>query len=137
MATIYHEVQIAGDAAQVWDAVRDVGAVHRRLVPGHVVDTRLEGNTRILTMASGDTVRELIVTIDDVAQRLAYAVVEGRMPLVHHHAVLQVYADDTGRSRLVWITDALPNELAPDIQARVERGAQVMKETLEAAFRDG
>lgn len=137
MATIYHEVQIAGDAAQVWDAVRDVGAVHRRLVPGHVVDTRLEGNTRILTMASGDTVRELIVTIDDVAQRLAYAVVEGRMPLVHHHAVLQVYADGTGRSRLVWITDALPNELAPDIQARVERGAQVMKETLEAAFRDG
>ena len=77
--------------------------------------------------------RELIVAIDDERRRLAYAVVAGRMPLAHHHASLQVFADGEHRSRLVWITDALPHERAAEIRVRVERGAEVMKETLEAA----
>ena len=68
---------------------------------------------------------------DDAARRLAYAVVEGRMPLVHHHASFQVFAEGEGRSRLVWITDVLPHALAAEIRLRVERGAVVMKQTLE------
>jgi hypothetical protein len=33
--------------------VRDVGAVHRRLVPGIVVDARLDGDARVVTFANG------------------------------------------------------------------------------------
>lgn len=115
----------------VWDAVRDVGAVHRRLVPGLAVDTRLDGTWRILTLPDGHTVRELIVDIDDHARRLAYAVVESRLALEHHHATFEVLADGPTRSRLIWITDLLPDALAPETRLRTERAAQVMKHTLE------
>jgi hypothetical protein len=100
-------------------------------MPGYVIDTRLDGDTRILTFPSGGVVRELIVAIDDDVRRLAYAVIEGRMPLVHHHASFQVFAEGASRSQLIWITDVLPHALAAEIRPRVERGAEIMKQTLE------
>jgi hypothetical protein len=135
MASICQQVVIEAAPSQVWAAVRDVGAVHRRLVPGYVVDTRLEGDYRILMHSNGSVTRELIIDVDDQERRLAYAVVEGRMPLLHHHASMQVFAAGENRSRLVWITDLLPNDLASDIRLRVERGAAVMKQTLEEEAR--
>src|SRR5215204_1397955 len=65
MATICREATIARDAGFVWDAIRDVGAIHRRLVPGFVVDCRLEGDSRYITFANGMTIREIIVDVDD------------------------------------------------------------------------
>jgi hypothetical protein len=131
VASIRKETLIEARPEQVWAALRDVGAVHHRLLPGYVVDTQLDGDIRILTFPSGGVVRELIVAIDDDAWRLAYAVIEGRMPLVHHHASFQVFAEGASRSRLVWITDVLPHALATEIRLRVERGADIMKQTLE------
>jgi hypothetical protein len=131
VASIRKETLIEARPEQVWAALRDVGAVHHRLLPGYVVDTQLDGDIRILTFPSGGVVRELIVAIDDDARRLAYAVIEGRMPLVHHHASFQVFAEGASRSRLVWITDVLPHALAAEIRLRVERGADIIKQTLE------
>ncbi|WP_211269130.1 SRPBCC family protein [Saccharothrix syringae] len=120
-------------AEHVWDAVRDVAAVHERLVPGYVLATRVEGDVRYLTVPGGNVVRELIVAIDDEQRRLAYSAVEGfRLPLTHHHASFQVFPEGEDRCRLVWITDVLPHEVAGDVRARVERGAQVMKQALES-----
>ena len=42
MASIRKETVIEASPERVWDAVRDVGAVHERLASGFVVDTRLE-----------------------------------------------------------------------------------------------
>ena len=131
MASIRKEILIDATPEQVWAAIRDVGAVHRRLLPGYVVDVRLEDDIRILTFPGGSVARELIVDVDDESRRLAYAVVEGRMALQHHHASFQVFAEGARRTRLVWITDLLPNEFTAETRARVERGAAVMKETLE------
>jgi len=131
VASIRKETLIEARPEQVRAALRDVGAVHHRLLPGYVVDTQLDGDIRILIFPSGGVVRELIVAIDDDAWRLAYAVIEGRMPLVHHHASFQVFAEGASRSRLVWITDVLPHALAAEIRLRVERGADIMKQTLE------
>jgi len=131
VASIRREIMVEAGPEHVWAAVRDVGAVHRRLVPGLAADARLEGDARILTFADGHEVRELIVDVDDESRRLAYAVVGGRMPLDHHHASFQVFAEGPGRSRLVWITDFLPHELASEVRARVDRGAVVMKQALE------
>lgn len=136
MATIRQDIVIEATPEQVWEAVRDVGAVHRRLLPGYVVATSIEGDTRLLTFPGGGVVRELIVAVDDEAHRLAYAVVESRMSLMHHHASFQVFAEGASYSRLVWITDVLPHELAAAIRLRVERGAIVMKETIEEDVRE-
>jgi len=129
MASIHKEIRIRARPEKVWEAVRDVGAVHTRLAPGFVVDTRLEADARVVTFANGLVARELIVDIDDGARRLVWAVVGGR--LRHHNASMQVFADGAEHSRAVWIADLLPHELAGDIGAMIEQGLGVMKQTLE------
>jgi hypothetical protein len=45
---------------------------------------------------------------------------------------MQVFAEGSNHSRLVWITDLLPNEAAATIGKLVEMGAGAIKQTLEA-----
>ena len=130
MASIRREILIEARPEAVWDAVRDVGAVHERLAPGFVVDTRLEDGARIVTFASGLVARELIVDVDDAARKLVWAVV-GSPRLTHHNASMQVFADGERRSRVVWIADVLPNEIAGYIAGLIEQGLGTMKKTLE------
>jgi hypothetical protein len=120
---------VEADPKEVWDAIRDVGAVHTRLAPGFVVDTRLEEGARVVTFANGLVARELIVDVDDEARRLVWAVVGGRP--THHNGSLQVFPEHAGRSRVVWIADLLPNELASTIAGLMDQGMSVMKKTLE------
>jgi carbon monoxide dehydrogenase subunit G len=131
MASISREIVIEALPEKVWDAIRDVGAVHKRLAAGFVTDTRLEEEVRIVTFANGMVVRELIVDIDDKARRVAYSAVGGQFK--HHNASMQVFAEGADRTRLVWITDLLPNELAGPIGVLVDQGAEAMKKTLELA----
>jgi carbon monoxide dehydrogenase subunit G len=128
MATIIKEFIIAAPADAVWDAVRDVGAVHQRLVPGVVRDTQMDRDARIVTFANGLVARELIVTIDDKRRRFVYASIGGRAR--HHNASIQVLPHGES-ARIVWITDLLPDEIAEPIRALVDEGARVMKQTLE------
>jgi carbon monoxide dehydrogenase subunit G len=131
MASIHKEVLIEAPPEQVWDAVRDVGAVHTRLAQGFVVDTTLNGDTRSVSFANGAVVRERIIDIDDRIRRVAYTVVEWRT--THHNASMQVFPDGNERSRLVWIADLLPNELADLVGDLMEQGSAAMKRTLERA----
>jgi hypothetical protein len=114
---------------QVWDAVRDVSAPQKRLAPGFVVDTRMDGDVRIVTFADGLVVREPIVDIDDEARRLVWAASGGR--LVHYNASMQVFPDGHARSRVVWIADLLPHEFAGYVAGNIEKGLGLMKQTLE------
>jgi carbon monoxide dehydrogenase subunit G len=129
MASIRKEILIEAHPEDVWAAIRDVGAIHRRLAPGFVVDTKLDGDARIVTFGNGMVARELIVDIGDAARRLVWSVVGGRM--THHNASLQVFADGESRSRVVWIADLLPNDLAGVVGAMIEQGMGVMRQTLE------
>jgi carbon monoxide dehydrogenase subunit G len=131
MASIREEILIENRPERVWAAVRDVGAVHTRLAVGFVVDTRLEGDARVVTFANGLVARELIVDIDDNARRLCWAVV-GSERLTHHNASLQVFGDGEGRSRVVWVADLLPHGVAGNIRAMIGQGMAAMKKTLEA-----
>jgi carbon monoxide dehydrogenase subunit G len=125
MASIRKEIPLDARAEDVWDAVRDIGALHTRLVPGFVTDTKLEPGARIVTFANGMVVKELIVDLDDKARRLVWSAVGGR--LSHHNASAQVFAEGDGRSRLVWTADLLPDELAGDVRAMIEHGAAAMQ----------
>ncbi|MFD0416810.1 SRPBCC family protein [Streptomyces sp. NPDC127108] len=131
MAHIHKEFLVDSTPDKVWAAVRDVGEVHRRLVPGFVTDTRLEVDTRVVTFVNGVVVHELLVDIDDEARRVAYAVVGGSLAPKHHHASMQVFAEGEERSRFVWITDVTPDDLAGPIAEMVDQGAGVIKQTLE------
>jgi len=124
MATLHKDIWIEARPEQVWDAVRDIGALHTRLVPGFVTDTKLEPGARTVTFANGMVVRELIVDLDDKARRLVWSAVGGR--LTHHNASAQVFAEGD-KSRLVWTADLLPDELAGDIRMMIEHGAAAMQ----------
>jgi len=130
MASVRREVVIHANPEAVWDALRDVGALHTRLVPGFVTACELEpdGSARRVTFANGLVARELIVDIDDGARRVAWASVGGRM--THHNASAQVFDEAGNRSRFVWIADLLPNELAPAITTMIEQGLAVIEKTL-------
>ena len=130
MATIHKEFIVGVPVHAAWDVVRDVGEVHRRLAPGILLDAKLDGDARVVTFANGLVARELIVTVDDEARRLAYASVGGRAK--HHNSSMQVFphGDET---RFVWITDVLPDELAESIRSLVEQGSAIMKRTLEGS----
>ncbi|MDQ0024825.1 carbon monoxide dehydrogenase subunit G [Variovorax paradoxus] len=130
MATIYKEFIVEADAAKVWDALRDFGAVHTRLAPGFLTDCKLDGQgARIVSFANGLVARELLVGIDEPNRRLAYTVTGGKAS--HHHASAQVFAHGEGRSRFVWITDVLPDEFAAYIGSMMDQGGHAMKKTLE------
>src|SRR5256885_12994657 len=110
MASSQKEILIEGRPEDVWAAIRDIGAIHRRLAPGFVVDTKLDGDARIVTFGNGMVARELIVDIDDAVQRLVWSVVGGRM--THHNASRHSFADCGNRSRGVSISYLLPNDVS-------------------------
>ena len=101
MATIHKEIEIERSTEFVWDAVRDVGAIHKRLVPGFVVDCKLDGDARIVTFANGMVARELIVSVDDETRRHSWSA-RGEN-LVHHNASVQVFPAGENKCRVVWI----------------------------------
>jgi hypothetical protein len=128
MASIHKDISIDARPEDVWAAVADFGAVHQRLVPGFVLDARVDGDARIVTFANGTVARELLVDCDDASRRLVYAVISERVK--QHSASVQVFAEGEARSRLVWIVDFLPNELAPYMDAQMDQAALAMQKTL-------
>jgi hypothetical protein len=105
--------------------------VHQRLVPGFVVDARLDGSDRVVTFFNGSTVREVLVDMDDDARRLVWSIADG--PYTHHNGAAQVLAGEGGETVFVWVTDLLPDELAERTTALMEQGIDTIKATLEAA----
>ena len=130
MATLHDSVFIQAPPEKVWNAARDVGALHTRLVPGFVVDTKLEGDTRVVTFGNGLIAREPLISIDDERRRLAWGAEGGKT--THYNAVLEVRPEANG-TRVLWTIDLLPNELASAIRGMQAQGLATMKRTLEAA----
>ena len=128
MASIRKEFSLKIGADRVWDVLRDFGAVHTRLAPGFVTDTKLDRNARIVTFANGSVAREELVTMDDVHHRLVYMIRSER--LQHHNASAEVFPDGAG-CRFVWTTDVLPDEIAPYISGQMDAGVEAMRKSLE------
>src|SRR5258707_9972039 len=128
MASIHKDIPIDASAAECWAAVRDFGSPHQRLVPGFVLDSRLDGEARIVTFANGTVARELLVDCDEAQRRLVYAVISERIK--QHSASVQVTADGEARARLIWIVDVLPNEIAPYIEGQMDQAALAMQKSL-------
>src|SRR4051794_39461304 len=109
MASIQKDIPIAAPAAAVWDAIRDFGAVHIRVAPGFVTDTKLDGDVRIVTFANGNVAREQLVDCNDERRRLVYAIKNERIS--QHSASFQIIPEGEERCRVIWTTDVLPHEI--------------------------
>jgi carbon monoxide dehydrogenase subunit G len=131
MASIRKEFVVRCAPAQVWSALRDFGAVDRKLAAGFVTGCALEeeGAVRLVTFANGMQVRERLVALDEAQRRIVYAAQGGRA--THHNASAQAIDAGDGSTRFVWITDLLPDAVAPAVEAMMDAGVRAMRATLE------
>jgi carbon monoxide dehydrogenase subunit G len=130
MASVSVEMTTKASPETVWDAIRDIGALHTRLVPGFVVHTELEHGARVVTFGNGMQVREPIIDLDETKRRLVWSA-EGA-GMTHYNASVQVFAGDEG-SRVVWIADFLPNNMRDQVRSLMSEGISVMKATMDQA----
>ena len=128
MATIRKQIDLDMGPDQVWDVVRDVGAVHKRFAPGFVTDTVLEPGARLVSFANGRTAREVIVSVDEQLQRIAYSIANPQ--LTHHNASFEVVALSAGRTRLIWTTDVLPDSATATFAPMIDDGSQAIARAL-------
>jgi hypothetical protein len=129
MASLRKEISTNASPDDVWAAIRDIGALHTRLVPGFVIDTQLAPGERIVTFGNGMVVREPIVDIDDDARRLVWTAVVSS--LTHYNASAQVFANPDGGAKVVWVADLLPNDAARAIGLMMDQGMIAMKDCLD------
>src|SRR5258705_2462341 len=127
MTSLHRDIPVNASPDRVWAIVRDFGAV-QRLAPGFVVEARLEGDARIVTFANGNVAREQLVDCDEARRRLVYAIANERVS--HYSASVQVVADGETRTRLIWIVDVLPHEIAAHIDAQMDQAALAMQKAL-------
>jgi hypothetical protein len=73
--------------------------------------------------------REPIIAVDDQARRLVWSAEGG--PFTYYNASLQVFAEKEDSTRVVWIADFLPDEVASNQNAAMESAMQIMKATLD------
>lgn len=133
VASIHKELIVDAPADYVWAALKDYGAVHLRLFPTILIDSVMEGDSRIVTFANGLVARERLVDLDDGRRRVAYSASGGQ--LTYHHATMQVFDEGDGRSRLVWILDLQPEDAREAIQALVDSGSEIMQRYVAETYR--
>jgi Polyketide cyclase / dehydrase and lipid transport len=131
MATISKERHVDVPPDEAWQALADWGALDERLAAGFATGVQLDGPDRLVTFFNGVTVRERLITSDADAHRLVWSIVDG--PYSHHNGAAQVLTHPDGGTRFVWTADLLPDELAPQTEAMMERGIDTVKSTLEGA----
>ena len=128
MASIRKQVHIDAPVAKVWDALRDVGALHTRLVPGFVTETKMDGNARVVTFGNGQVAREEIVSVDDSLRRVAWAILD---PPFEHYSGVAWVEPEVGGARFTWTVDLLPDAMAERGEGMMSASVQVIKKTLE------
>lgn len=129
MATIRNDIPIDAPADAVWDALRDFQAVHRRVAPGFLTDSKPDGEgVRIVSFSNGTTARETLVSLDDERRRLAYAIIGGRA--AHYNASMQVIAEGAGRCRVKWTIDLMPDKYADYVRDLTKLAEGDMQRTM-------
>jgi hypothetical protein len=131
MATIIRQTMIDVAPVDAWAALRDFGGVHQRLAVGFVTDCTLDApDVRTIRFFNGAVAKERLVGVDEDARRVAYSVIESGLRPSHHNAAAQII-EDAERTRFVWTTDVLPDDLAPTIAGLMDAGIAAIRFTLE------
>ena len=137
MASITKEILTGASPAAVWDAIRDIGALHTRLVPGFVADTKLVPGGRVVTFVNGMIAEEPVISSSDSLRRLVWTTKSERSSLTHYNGAVQVYARAAGGSRVEWTADFLPDSAAGALEPMLTAGAAAMSKALRALAEGG
>lgn len=108
MGTVRRQIEINRTADEVWALVGDPTTIHQWF-PGIVACT-VDGDSRIITTASGLPIPETIITIDAIQRRFQYRVTAGFVQ--QHLGTIDVLELDDGHSLVAYSTDAEPEVVA-------------------------
>lgn len=108
MATVRYERRISADPDTVWSVFCEPDSIPEWF-PG-VVSCTVEGNIRTITLGTGLSMPEEILTVDPLLRRFQYKVTS---PLYHFHlGTIDVIALGSLDSLCVYSTTAVPDALA-------------------------
>ena len=133
MATVRKAVTIGRPADVVWDAVGDAGQLHTRVAPGVVANCTWEeeGEVRLVTFGNGLVLRELMISNDPSARRLAWSAQSDLWQ--HHNASLQIFDVGNGSCEVVWTADVLPHSAGELMEQFLTMGLDSMKSHMDPA----
>ena len=131
MATVRKAITIGRPADEVWDAVSDAGALHTRVAPHVVTHCTLaaEGEERIVTFVNGIVLRELIISNDPLAKRLAWSALSDQWQ--HHNASVVVTPLGEQSCEVVWTADVLPHSAGALMEQFLTIGLDSMKSHMD------
>jgi hypothetical protein len=124
MGSVRRHAIITCSAAEVWTLV---GAPERLHEWFPTTETRVEGSTRWVTLASGITFEEQIVTLDHDLRRFQYRILNN--PIVTEHlGTVDVIEDGPDRCIVVYSTNMEPEVLALPIAGAAGIGLERLAE---------
>jgi len=127
VGTVRRHLFIDADADTVWGLV---GAPERLHEWFPTTSTRMEGNKRWITLASGITFEEDIVTLDHDLRRFQYRIVNNPI-ITSHLGTVDVIPDGDHRCVVIYSTDMEPEVLALPIGGAAGVGLAALKERFE------
>jgi hypothetical protein len=129
LGSIRHHVRIHRDADAVWACVGDAARLHEWF-PG-MVSSEVDGSTRTVTLASGMSLPEEILVVDDVARRFQYRITA---PLfAYHRGTIDVLDLGDGTCVVSYATDADPRTMALLIGGGTAGALEELRNQMEEA----
>ncbi|MGZ8752049.1 MAG: SRPBCC family protein [Acidimicrobiia bacterium] len=132
-ASVRKEIKIRRRAADVWDRIEDPGVI-QDWFPGIVAST-VDGTTRVVTLASGISMPEEIITSDRILRRFQYRIT---VPVFQHHlGTIDVIDLGDETCLTVYSTDADPRTMALVIGAATDDALRELRDQMESATGPG
>ncbi len=128
MATMRQSVFIERAADEVWNLLRDPASVTTWFP--QMTDVNIDGTERRITLASGLTLIETIVSNRDDLRRFQYRLT-GPLPIETHLGTIDVIADGDNRCVVVYSTDVIPHALAFVLDGAVSDALANLKNLIE------
>lgn len=127
MGTVRRHIFIDANADRVWSLVGEPGRLHDWFP---TTSTKLEGSKRWITLASGITFEEDIVTLDHDLRRFQYRIVNNPI-ITQHLGTVDVIPDGDDRCVVIYSTDMEPEVLALPIAGAAGVGLEALKRRFE------
>ncbi|MFM9138776.1 MAG: SRPBCC family protein [Actinomycetota bacterium] len=129
MGTVRRHIFIDANADTVWSLVGDPGLLHEWFP---TTSTKLEGSKRWITLASGITFEEDVITLDHDLRRFQYRIVNNPI-ITQHLGTVDVIPDGDDRCIVIYSTDMEPEVLALPIAGAAGVGLEALKRRFEKA----
>lgn len=130
MARVDRDIKIEASPDEVWSVVGDFGGISKWL--GSIEASSVDGDTRVCAIAGGGQLVEKILERDDENRRYSYTITESPFPLESHTAWMSVERDGDG-SKVTWVMEVSPDELARGMEPIAEGGLMALKGYIEGS----